>query len=238
MPTPDPERGDDQAANLSYVNQAIGALYTSAIPFACVRADGTENRALTTLREAIDWTSAGGAGSITYVNRPTTLIGTAPVVMAPGTILDLQHNPVSLAGTVIRLGREAVIRNNALLFSGRIAPDYPDGPPDFKFYLIGGTFAGRINYLVNTTATCVLDGVGVTDFGQAEQFGGLNVGMATSDEVGPKVILRNGAYFSLGHPPHANTLVTTEAPLAAASQAALNQEITARQQGIPRSMGG
>lgn len=190
---------------------ALAELYTPVLPFVVARADGTEDLGQTTLLGAVKAAGIAGAGSIVYVNRPCKLGHGEVPVLKKGVILDLQNNPIDLSGIVIRMGRDSVIRNNRLLYSGRLAPDYPDGLPDFKFTVQGGALAGRINYLINNDCTAILDDVAVVGFGQAA-LGGLNIGKATSAEVGPKVVLRNGAYFAPNHRAHSNTVITVEAP--------------------------
>ena len=187
------------------INGTLSGLYPAGVAFVCLRADGTENFALTNLSDAINWTNAGGAGSITYVCKPCTL--PALTTMAAGTILDLQQQPIHLNGSVIRPGNGCLIRNNRLSYGGRYSPDF--GAAGDSFTLRGGTFAGRSLFTANPQSTVIFDDVQVVDFGQAA-LGGVNVGGAT-DPVNPgRVILRNGASFSAGHQPDPATVVTVE----------------------------
>ena len=167
-----------------------------------MRADGTENFTFTNIIDAINWTNVGGPGSTTYLGRPCVLANVA--VMAPGTILDLQHQPINLNGIVIRVGNGGLIRNNRLSYAGRYSPEY--GAAGDSFTIQGGTFAGKTRFLANPGATVIYDNVQLTDFNQSAVSSD-NGGYATD---GGRIILRNGSKFSAGHQPDPSTIVTTD----------------------------
>ncbi len=182
--------------------------YTNAPAFVCRRADGSEKFDATTITEATDWTNGGGPGSLTFLNRPAEL--TNFVTLAAGTILDVQGWPVDLSDWPLRAGPGAEIRNNRLLYNGRIAPFSPDADASKNFFTVfGGKVAARINFQSSEQATVILSDVQMVDFGQS-QFPTLTGGPATTGEPGGKVVLRNGSAFDIGYQPHPATTIIVE----------------------------
>ena len=201
-PTALPTNNSLQIATTAFVKSALEVFFTGAPAFTCMRADGTENFTFTNIIDAINWTNVGGPGSTTYLGRPCVLANVA--VMAPGTILDLQHQPINLNGIVIRVGNGGLIRNNRLSYAGRYSPEY--GAAGDSFTIQGGTFAGKTRFLANPGATVIYDNVQLTDFNQSAVSSD-NGGYATD---GGRIILRNGSKFSAGHQPDPSTIVTTD----------------------------